>query len=186
MMLWGAFSICLLEIGVENVLKEENSNISASMWRIFEYIQIYSSEYWIFEYKYWHFYQQIYSDIQIIDLQYSNMWAFKHLYKWSLVHSLKLYLKQLWADYIVPRHSGSWFRESSNVFWTIYCRNLRKFNDLNEIFEYFQYSYTTKTQQTNIFVFIFVPKLTSRIYSYSYSLLNSIFITHWSQPRRLI
>ena len=38
------------------------------------------------------------------------------------------------------------------------------------------YSYSTKTQQMNVCVF--VPKLKSQMYSYSHSSLNSIFVTH--------
>ena len=47
--------------------------------RIYSNIWIFFTEYWIFKYEYWIFHQRIYSDIQIIDLQYSNI-DFSNIY----------------------------------------------------------------------------------------------------------
>ena len=49
-------------------------------------------------------------------------------------------------------------------FGTLYYRNIQIFNDFNKKIDYFQYFYLTKTRQTNLFVFVFVRKWTSRIY----------------------
>jgi hypothetical protein len=117
-------------------------------------IRIFLTEYWIFEYEYWNFNQQIYLDIQIIDLQYLNIWLFKYFYKWSLFHSLKHYLKQLWSD-----HSPKTLRES----------NKRVKKCVSELFilEIFEYSMIS-IKYSNIFNIRIWPELNIQIYLYLY------------------
>ena len=125
--------------------------------RIYSNIQIFSTEYWIFEYKYWNFQQRIYLDIRIIDQWYSNIWIFEYLYKLSLFHSLKLYLKQLWSVY-----SPKTLMELN--------KRIKKCASGQFILEIFEYSMIS-IEYSNIFnIHIRIrPKLNRQIYSYSYS-----------------
>ena len=125
--------------------------------RIYSNIQIFSTKYWIFEYEYWNFQQRIYSDIRIIDQWYSNIWLFEYFCKFTLFHSLKLYLKQLWSDY-----SPKTLMELN--------KRVKKCALGQFILEIFEYSMIS-IEYSNIFnIRIHIrPKLKRRIYSYSYS-----------------